>query len=1482
MSKIEDENLARELREKIAAIAATGANGFEGLIRDAYYEATGVRLRLLKSGQQQGADAIAVEDKKSIYAAIEAKRYGQGSELSLDHLRSKLESAIARRGNPVELWILAASREVSGDDAEDLMSLGAQRGVAVLILDWGAEGDLLAPLPLLLALAPKVVSSRFDSGFASRLASVRRYPDFDDRAAALKQRLTGGDLGLVYTADVLHTALEKAMMSRSAALQAFGSSANLKDNSRIRISRPSISKRIDAWWEHNDAPVGVCLGEAGYGKSWSALDWILSKQESDQRSFVAWLAARDLNGKSVADAVAQSLVQWLPELRRDKVFWRQRVERWRAAAKSAVETLDATAVPALTLVLDGVNEGDRQQEVLNVLLNAVSDDWKGVVKILITERTPHWREVFNEGKGLSAHPFSVDVGPFSAHELETLLSAHERRLSDFPQSVRDLLCVPRWFEVASTLFGEKIDWAAMTPDGLMFHYWAVRLRDRGAISDVSADRFRNFIVSLGRTLKASDGGAVYGRDSLLARLSGSSGRAQEEFQSAIDDIVDGHWFEEDQLDALRLTSLASLFAIGLAQLDDLKRFETDEEIDEALSAFLGPIEELDEGVSILKSTAVLAFCDHACPVSVRQALIRRWSLARNFNSSDYELFWRMGIEAPQAHLRAAKDVWIAQTGSSFVDHLWVGALASLAQEGGQRDAVVTFLTDEMRVYWHDSHEGLFIGYHPSEEDVAARTVETKQKLAEIERIAEGAGQGLQFRDNGAGASWLHYRLFAVASHLPRAALGPFFRAWAVSRAVIGGSHDFDLLCWLLRENRVDPLETDEMVIETARFVRALGHDLFEAPSENLLTALATPTANAVLAEWGTEPKVGRWYGHENAVTVIDNEIRRRRGDDCVDPKIFDIAALAFDPSLALDRDLEPLLDEAPEDLAPDALGNGRFTTAADIERERSGPAWARWRSAWFADLHRTYVNSAPDRTGEAQRGVSFDIHELVVLLSENTKDRLANMLPAMAPNKSDNWFVLYRFWAAALFDRPAQEQIEIWRKIPPIAAVPYSLDGVLRTPSIRLAEPIWLTILNSDETDEQVFWLCYMLMSRAPLCGRWKETIDNCLQSDCATVRELVLLIALEHDEGSIAAGERLYARGWTASAEQSDRERRLGSDALVSLAQKYPLEDLLARIDKAHGPTLWRAAGFPDEHCGLIFDLLNDALRDPLAPFRGRSKPEAFAEGLRTLYNRDPKMVRRFGEQLFEAPPEYVYRALPWPHRAMLRLFLETEPDFAVGLIDRLPSATKNAFSYDLRQLSLSAPDHAIADRLRREALKTLVTDWDIEEFAADIVAHGREAWAAKIIREDVSSFAPAGTCARAMMLAGFLASLPAVAEIWENELAQAPAEGWLTVVYKEAAWRARRARANAFWWQKATNAESDEAFFCAMFLFDETLDWPQWRLAGRVLRASRDDVTPRYLSAIDLAWDDFKQRVDRRKTKRDRRLYAENTGPKSMMPWA
>lgn len=150
-----------DILARLVLLDAAGEEGFEGLLRDAMAEVTCMGFHLSKSGPQGGAD-VRTDPSNGVQIGLEAKRYRQSTRLPLDQLKAKIIDA-ADQPKPPDVWVLAASRSISGTDREVLMGVADKQGLGLLVLDWPGGVGRLPDLAVLLAAAPGALATHLSS-----------------------------------------------------------------------------------------------------------------------------------------------------------------------------------------------------------------------------------------------------------------------------------------------------------------------------------------------------------------------------------------------------------------------------------------------------------------------------------------------------------------------------------------------------------------------------------------------------------------------------------------------------------------------------------------------------------------------------------------------------------------------------------------------------------------------------------------------------------------------------------------------------------------------------------------------------------------------------------------------------------------------------------------------------------------------------------------------------------------------------------------------------------------------------------------------------------------------------------------------------------------------------------------------------------------------------------------------------------------------
>lgn len=434
----------------LKSLEDTGDSGFEGLIAAALQSATGQQFRLSSAGRQSGRDT-ASEPGYGISIKAEAKHYRETTSLRARELLGEIDQAMMSDEN-LEIWILAASRSVDDQIAQDLEKHGERHGIDVVILDTGVDG--LPRLGVLMAQSPDAVINWAEAhnlkcetaNLRTALKTIAEAPEFEKAKLRLLAKLSGTmgyDAARRRVNEQLVTVLSDDQRAKSTFLQSLGIRA---PQARI-VRRTHLIKQLDDWWDAAGFPVpAVALGEEGTGKTWAAFDWVVGRIERGDMPLVLPIAAvaQELTGSGSPETLlARALSKWAGIL--DEKGWERRIKRWLSR--------EATGRPIIFLILDGLNErADVQWRQLFATL--ASPPWCDKIAVLSTDRPHHWRHHCV----LAGAPAAIEikVGAYSDEELGQALAGSSIAYSEIPSDLVPLISIPRYCRLVVEHYQEMV------------------------------------------------------------------------------------------------------------------------------------------------------------------------------------------------------------------------------------------------------------------------------------------------------------------------------------------------------------------------------------------------------------------------------------------------------------------------------------------------------------------------------------------------------------------------------------------------------------------------------------------------------------------------------------------------------------------------------------------------------------------------------------------------------------------------------------------------------------------------------------------------------------------------------------------------------------------------------------------------------------------------------------------------------------------
>jgi hypothetical protein len=1426
--------MSERLQQSLLALDPTGANGFEGVVRDALSEITGRAFGLLKSGPQGGVDGINGPIANRLVIGFEAKRYKETNRLPADELVAKLHDT-ARNYPSLDLWILAATRSISAGDAATIHTVGEELGIDVLILDWAGGANPPAIVDLI-AAAPNSAAHHFggDKTLIAELDKVRQQPGFETRLAMLHERLSQPEIGLATARERCRAYLTQHMSDRDAARLVFNSHAALRADGVKRINRDGLNTAIENWWLSSyDSPL-VLLGREGVGKTWEALGWWLGAAAADPEfPLTLVLPARDVIGIDGPALIATFLRKATGV--RDDIFWRRRLDRW-----ATVET----DRPLMLIVIDGLNQNWTFGEWADLILSLSTPEWRGKIAIILTCRPDHWHNRLAELPGLPRPAIPVPVNNFNDEELDALLDLYELKRSDFDEPMLALLRVPRLCHIAIERRADLQKSGDVTVERLVYEDW--RHRRPQARQSLSHEEFRRFVAELGRDAEGRLDGMDLSRAELLARLSSGDGREPGQFEHVLSELIDGNWLiPATGRNRFKLAPDRAPAALGLTLVADLRGASDAGEIEQRMAAVLDPLQGMDFSVAILRHAATFALLDSTLERPVVSALIEAWLGSQNSTNEDFQSFWRLIGCDTELILDIAERHWFHRDGEGRIDEYINKGFCNAFRWPDVAGPLTERLVRWFSAYWLDPLATEFGGQLADDDEAQQRRARSEMRAlqAEEERLAQRFGLTIVRVEPG-NQGWGCARAVELLSWLPRASLLDAYTAWAITRAIMGRGTE-RTMAWNLRwfldtEHEGDVDLAPPMIIDRARELGkagAIGRDA----ARRLLEGLATPEAHRFLAidlvsgnavpdaaqlPCEPEPRTVEWPEAPSTPRFENGSLEAVRL----------LSADPFDPDCQLPGEMVSRLKAAADAMSDEQLQKEMPGTDGGFEYAR--PALARWAPGKLAELlNRRYRPPPPVAT--AKRGIidritalfgRRKVEEKPVLPSDvgieaemlafddatiNAWARLASEPELLADRQAA--------YVVPLVEASAATQIRLLEAICPDGKLPNWSGIILAPPGEAELETIAAHLDPAGDAATLRFWMRYLYrVHDLQLPAGWAPLLPMIIHDDPLVRAAAFRLIQATKDR---VLADAIVASGWKASGAEHREEAAHGSLALIWSSAAIAG----TAVPLVHPDALGELSHIYPA-CRTYVDAFADHVRDELhfiRTARSRSYPRSLLHvdnGWDELLAHHGAAFRTWIEPFFELGTSEAFHLFgfcePFPLLGALKAYDGLKPGSQARLLETaLDTGNHGTIRFgDLyRQAAeLQGPSGA---RARELALAEANDDQKLHNFAITVQRSGETAWLINLIERDLEA-QTAWTIARAITLAGFLAPDDAGEALWQGKLATPPAPGWLAKTWEKSRHHFERGRRNRHWCNRYLEAESDIEAFAAFELFSGGID--------------------------------------------------------------
>jgi hypothetical protein len=1444
------------LATRLRNMHPTRADGFEGLMRDLLEEFTQQSYRIAKSGPQGGSDMRSTS-ANTVGVALEAKRYGAKSRLPLDDLKYKVIDA-SRQDDPADLWILAATREISSTDARALAATGVAEGMAVSILDWPRAPGALPPLAVLCVAAPVALERQLgrDPDLAGAISLIGADSRFNSTREALHREYTSPDVGLAGAAAALNEWTRDAQMTEARARAELQGFNNLRGAGVKFAERPELNRQLGEWFAGGNR-LGALIGEEGFGKTWAALGWWGDRDlRREQLPLTLFVPARAVSSLGLERLIAELLYQRTQV--RDEDFWLKRLRLWRRARYER---------PLILLIVDGIDQLWTKRDWVDFFQPLYDEQkWGGICAALVTCRPDHWREMINL-QGLTPPPLRIDVPRFSAAELDVLLTQNNLTRANFTTPVLELMAVPRLSLLALTQRAHLAASGDVTPERLVYEDWKHRLARRREPLNFEDAEFQALVADLGRNLRDTPTGFTVTRSDLLQRMSRDSGRPESDLREALSEVINGGWLlHGEHPHRFSVVPQRAPFALGLTLVAELHGVTDRGGADAVLAEFLDGLKGQSLGVSVLRAATTVALVDAETSKAVRRALIERWLSEQNFGRHDFDAMWRLIGADIELFCDLLEDFWLDQSSRSFQDEVLIKVAANSHQFLDVAPALQQRVAKWLGWIWLDPDQGRFIGRRdPESETALARSARTRSVLGEWSSNPSLTSYwpSIELREAG-DVSWHCHRVLGIPSYTDRTPFIDAFLAWALGRSIMGMPRHFEELAWVIRLNFRDPVEFRSALLARIDALVGSGVVICQRAASWLLEALAAPEdeAKAAALRAAIETKTGM-------VEARAQELRAWSVRDICDP------THEIDPN-----------DQRLEDIDGAVLWRlGRNSSDFDVQFPAKARALARSAPERLMTIVGQAVASAGDRSADELSGLLQHLPELLLVLSEGQRLAMGAVLDRhfaeMPAGAGLDQLRSYRLMLS-VYGLPFHEQIPLLDAFISEGIILGDVIPLFAKPAPADYNTLEWRITPQRSPDEIKRWLgCLVRIVNPKFLTGWTNLADF-IMSPNDDVRRLALQLTYASQNPSALAA--LAASPWSASTANKGEEIAYGSLSLVTAESVLGLPRMDARTAaEASALRLMRNPTDAEAHTAF-----SDYLKTEILALSGRgtiSFPRTWdhhIEALRIFIDRDDgRFTAWFEEWLTEASLRSLGFYDYFPFLSLCQVLMERIPQVGTEFWRRLLNVMDEGpvGRDEILLLPIEAPDSSPVNAARRTVLDRCKTDEDLFDLARTAHVSCRTDWLMEEIRADCTSALPY-QIGRGYMLLGLSDASAEANALWENLDKGGEGDGWLRSIFESAKALRDRNRHAMHWFREFTQSEDVAQVFGAFELFIVVADGRRINWGGDAFSGVGPELRNARLShwrmnahRLEKADKDFRDEL--RKTYLATRIIANTLGP-------
>jgi NACHT domain len=767
-------------------LAATGVDGFEGLIVKLLEELTGRNFLLAQSGSQMGRDMSSRRTAQNVIS-VECKRYKRNTDLNERELLGEL--AQAERTIPdLDLWILVASRPISSQLNESLHTSAQRLGISYFAISTedGTPSSLQTLCGNSINTVIQHLTAKLNKSFNAQtirdsLDRIAQLPGFSERVVQLREDLTSPIQGYDNWRIEQHKVFLQQLESEQESRAHFGQPINIEDKNTRLIRREEAWMSLNEWsnqWNNSSKPF-ILLGEEGDGKTWCVASWLADRVKEDPQFPPAlFLTSTAVNSNSAETLISEKVASYFLNLNQEQQ--KRRFSRWIGKGQSER--------PLFLLVLDGINERRSSAWWRSLLDSLLGSPWCNQVAVIVTCRTDYWK--IHRDRFLHLSVNSYILAPYSDEELREALAHNALQLSNV-HHLEPLIRKPRYLDLVVRYRQRIEETGDLTVARLIYEDW----RDRVARKNIllSDDDFRVLIANLALKFKE--------RVRLQMNDINSELLWTQDKEIVLEELQTGGILEKDH-GGFKVNQKRLVYGLGLLLVKEVEEAaeSADTDLREAIAGWLEPHAEIDIKADIcgFATLHALKFSDYQ---EAKVALLNTWVNSLNPGEEIEHDFVAYFPIDPKCYLRLAETVWLTNSNNEWVQEYLMNAFLRWSKELSKTLPYIQSAFERwlgfvnIREYEHERQRQINAGVPDPPESITDR-IGCEIQIGD--RIPFGDYTITAIED--AGLMRLGRVALAVISHLQRNQFIHEIATGCLAEAIGHTPGKYELFAWLFRSS----------------------------------------------------------------------------------------------------------------------------------------------------------------------------------------------------------------------------------------------------------------------------------------------------------------------------------------------------------------------------------------------------------------------------------------------------------------------------------------------------------------------------------------------------------------------------------------------------------------------------------------------------------------------------------------------------------